>query len=172
MTLPAFATLEEFEARLVGALAEDSDDEERAQAALDDVSALIRVEAGKDWVTDDDPPVLADDIPDIVKTVTIRAALRAYNNPTGTESRTHSLGQFSESESFADSSSDVYLTSSERRLIRLAAGRRAGLGVIPVTRGALETHCGAGDTVYADTLPGPKQIPWASQSQLDALEGL
>jgi hypothetical protein len=139
MTLPAFATLEAFAARLPGGVSDD--DETRARAALDDASTLIRAEAGKDWVTDDEPAVLADDLPDIVVTVCIAAARRAFTNPDGI--RSESL--LSHSVTLADSSADVYLTTAERRMIATAAGRTGGgISTLSTTRGPLET-AGCGD---------------------------
>ena len=75
--LPALSDLEAMGARVVGGI--DADDEPRAQAALDDASALVRYEAGLTWVDASD--VLDDDIPDIVVTITLAVAIRAFLNP-------------------------------------------------------------------------------------------
>lgn len=75
--LPSFATVEQLGVRLPVAL----EDEDRAQAALDDASACVRAEAGKTWTTEADE--LEADIPDIVVVATLRLAARAYSNPRG-----------------------------------------------------------------------------------------
>lgn len=127
--LPAFATIDDLAARLPSDIA--GPDDARAQAALDDASALVRSYAGKSWVTDD---VLDSDVPDIIVTVTVRCALRSFTNPSGVSQE--SAGPFSAS--YANSSSDVYLTAAEKAQVRKAAGR-TGIAPLPTTRGDLET---------------------------------
>lgn len=114
MSLPAFASLEDLASRIPAGIAVA--DEARAQAALDDASALIRLEAGKDWAEGDE---LDPDIPPIVVTVTTAVARRAFVNPDGLTQET--TGPFSVSVSNA--SADIYLTKTERALLRRAAGR-------------------------------------------------
>lgn len=145
MTLPAFAALEQFAARLPGGI--DAADETRAQAALDDASALIRLEAGKTWTTDDE---LDDDVPDIILTVCVAAARRAFNNPDGV--RSESTGSYSVS--LADSSGDVYLTKAERGHVRRAAGR-TGVWALPTTRTTNDT-----DDLYLDVTPPGEPMPY------------
>lgn len=82
--LPSLATIADLEARIGHAIT-DADDQARAQALLDDASALIRFEAGTDFMTLDEPPVL-DVVPDFVVTLTCGAALRGWYNPAGIES--------------------------------------------------------------------------------------
>lgn len=151
--LPAFATIDEFANRLPGGISDD--DSTRAQAALDDASALIRNETGKTWVTDDE---LDADVPDIVVTVTCRAAMRAFVNPTGLVQDT--TGPFSAS--FANASSDVYLTKNEKSDVRRAAGK-SGLWTQCVTRGPIEvrpiTGCGEADE-YVPVDPAGKDMPF------------
>lgn len=125
MTLPAFAAPEDLANRIPNGIT--AGDEPRAQAALDDASALIRAEAGKTWCTDGE---LDDDVPDIVVTITLKSAQRAFTNPDGqTQEQT---GQWMAS--YANASPDVYLTERERTLVRRAAGR-SGVWVQPTTRG-------------------------------------
>lgn len=161
-SLPAFADVADLAARIPGGIKDGDDD--RAQAALDDASALIRAESGTDW---------ASDFPDIVFTVTLRAALRAFTNPGGLQQE--SVQGWSGS--FANSSTDVYLTSNEKRLVRSAAGRNT-LMVQSTTRGPLETRgvCDpyanwsppeptgfvdpATGTEYIDKEPAGAPIPW------------
>lgn len=136
MTLPSFATIDDLAARIPAGIA--GGDDARAQAALDDVSSLIRAHAGKTWVTED---AIDADVPDIVTTVCLRAAQRAFTNPSGVTSE--SAGPFSTS--YANSSSDVYLTAQEKTLVRQAAGK-SSVSVIQTTRGDLETG-GIGDSI-------------------------
>lgn len=85
MTLPSLATIADMEARL-GHLIEDEGERTRAQALLDDASALIRFEANRTWMDDTvDPPVLGV-VPDFVTSLTAQAALRGWYNPAGIES--------------------------------------------------------------------------------------
>lgn len=136
--LPAFATIDDLDARNPAGIAGD---ETRAQAALDDASALIRSAAGKTWVDDDNE--LAN-VPDIVVTICCRAALRSFTNPAGVTQQT--AGPFSAS--YANGSTDVYLTKGERSEVRAAAGK-GGLWTQSTTRGDI-ADCG--DLVtYDDT---------------------
>jgi hypothetical protein len=103
----------------------DQEGTARAQAILEDASALIRAEAGKTW-TDDDPPVA---VPPVIKTVCLSAARRAYLNPDGIES----IGLDGHTASFTTGSPDVYLTKAETRAVRRAAGK-SGLWTLSTTR--------------------------------------
>jgi len=136
MSLPALASLEALAARMPSGIAEG--DEARARAALDDASAIIRAEAGEDWVTDDEPPALDEDnLPDVVVSVCLAAARRAFVNPDGVTAE--SLDGYSTQ--YRNDSADVYLTRHERRLVKGAAGL-GSLGVHRTTRsdyGALDT---------------------------------
>lgn len=118
--LPALVSLDDFALRVGGVAAAD---EERAQACLDDASALIRTETQTTWVDDDG--ALEESIPDAVVTITYAVAIRAFRNPEGV--RSESIGDYSVS--YADGSTAVFLTEGERRMIRRAAGR-GGLGSI------------------------------------------
>lgn len=83
--LPSLATIADMEARL-GHLIVDDAERERAQALLNDASALIRFEANRTWMDDTvDPPVLGA-VPDFVVSLTALAALRGWYNPAGIES--------------------------------------------------------------------------------------
>jgi hypothetical protein len=150
MTLPAFADLDQFADRVPGGISVG--DEARAQAALEDASALIRVHAEKTWVTDG---VLDADVPDIIGTICMLAARRVMENPEALESQTQTLGDATESRAFGANSNDVYLTAAEKAMVRKAAGVRSGLWVMPTTRGYLETKPvmvlnGAPERTYPD----------------------
>ena len=119
-SLPALVSLDDFALRL-GGLAES--DEDRAQACLDDASALVRAEAGgEDWV---DTEGALEAVPDVIVAVCVAAAMRAFRNPEGV--RTESIGTYSVA--YADTSTAVFLTEGERRIIRRAAGI-SGIGSI------------------------------------------
>lgn len=140
MSLPAFASVADLAARTPGGIPDD--DEERAQAVLDDASSKIRAEAGESWVTDgeldfpDDP----DWAEDAIIRITLAVARRALSNPDGVESTT--LGPFSETTSNA--SPDVYLTAAEKRDIAKIVGGTSGLWTLGTTRD---------DSPYAGDLP-------------------
>lgn len=121
--LPPFASLDDLEAR-TGPV----DDVTRAEAALDDASALIRAEAGQTWVTDD---ALDEDVPGILAVVCIAVARRVIENPDGfTEMHVGDTGG-----SLANASNDVYLTANEKRLVRRAAGVSGVMGVVELEMG-------------------------------------
>lgn len=142
MTLPALATLEQLEVRTPGGLTDTS----RAQAALDDASAMVRSIAGKTWTTEGE---LDEDIPGIVTVVTCAAARRVLANPDGLTQE----GIDDYSYSIANASPDVYLTKAERAAIRSAAGR-AGVWTLGTTRTGID------DTQYVDVVGQDEPIPF------------
>lgn len=118
--LPALVSLDDFALRVGGVSASE---EERAQAVLDDASALVRGEAGtEDWV-DDDGALEA--VPDLIAAITVAVAIRAYRNPDGVRSET--IGTYSVA--YADTSTAVFLTEGERRAIRRTVGM-TGIGSV------------------------------------------
>lgn len=116
--LPALATTDALVLRLGVTLAGAELD--RASAVLDDASALIRSEAGVDWV--DEQGQLAG-VPTVVESVALAVAYRAFRNPDGLGQA--SLGDASVSYDRGSGQSAVYLTRDERRSIRRAAGTSA-----------------------------------------------
>ena len=128
MDLPALAAEMDLTIRGV-----DTSNSTRVQAILSDVSGLIHFETGNVWVTDDG--TLAATIPPVVKTVAIKAARRALENPEQIESERIGTGYQA---TYANASPDVYLTPREQALVRRAAGI-SSLGTISTTRGPLET---------------------------------
>ena len=150
------ASLAALEARLGVTLA--GADLDRATAALDDASALIRAEASTDWV--DDEGALAD-VPAIVEAVALAVAYRAFRNPDGVTQT--SLGDASVAYDRGTAQAAVYLTRDERRAIRRAAGTTA-VGAIEL---ASPWSMPANDYAVAvagggDPIPiGP--FPWETQ---------
>lgn len=117
MSLKSLADVEAIELRLgfeKGSL--QGADLARAQAALDDASALVRAEAGKPWL-DEEGDVTA---PAQVVTIVVKAALREFKNPDGFSSE--QMGDYSYR---TDQTGGVYLTEDERRIVRQAAGAGA-----------------------------------------------
>jgi len=145
-SLPALVSLEEFAARLGGIAAAD---EERAQAALDDASALIRSEAGtEDWVDDEGA---LETVPDVVVAVCVAVAGRAFRNPDGL--RSEQIGTYSVT--YGDATTAVYLTAAERRIVRRAAGM--------MSLGSIELESGYAPNIV--TVPvdiGGDPIPWVT----------
>ena len=123
--LPSLASLLQFQVRIPGGISDE--DAPRAEAALEDASALVRAEAGKTWV--DTFGALVADVPDVVVAVTIAAARRAFVNPDMLTAE--SIADYSSS--FAHATTDVYLTKTERNAVRRAAGR-SGLWTLATTR--------------------------------------
>lgn len=121
MSLPPLAGLEDLSARLGLTLESGSPDEARAAAALADASALIRSVAGQTWVDGEDSgAALADDLPDIVVTITLAVAGRAYRNPAGTTQA--AVGDVSVSFGTQPGGGSIFLTREEERQIRRAGG--------------------------------------------------
>src|ERR1041384_3753744 len=120
MAVPALASIADFEARLPGSLADS--DMARAWAALDDASAWIRAEAGEDWLDDDN---VLESVPGAIVAICVAVARMVFDNPGG--ATPESVDGYSYNR--ANASSDVFLTASERRMIRRALGR-SGLGAI------------------------------------------
>ena len=154
MTLPAFASTDDLGVRIPNGIADA--DEPRAQAALDDASALIRAEVGDDkWMTDG---LVDEDLPTIIPTITMRAAYRAFTNPA--EQTQSTTGPFSGSWSNAT----VYLTQNERALVARAAGNVGGLTTLTTTRGPIETlgvtSCWDVADEYLPVEPDGKDIPF------------
>lgn len=95
----------------------------RAQASLEDASALVRAEAGKPWLDAAGTTVTA---PAQVVTIVVKASLREFKNPDGFTSE--QLGDYSYR---TDATGGAYLTEDERRIIRQAAGTSGqGLGTV------------------------------------------
>jgi hypothetical protein len=120
MSLPPFATVQDLEVRLgvvVGSLS--GLDLARAQANLDDASAIIREVANTDWVDVDGVTLTA---PPVVAVVCRTAALRAYNNPNGYTSET--IGDYGYQ--LSQKNTEVYLTDSEALTVRRAADAKTG----------------------------------------------
>ena len=109
------ATVEQLSARL--GITPTGGDAERALAALEDASALIRIEAAVDWIDDSDA---LSDVPSVIEAITLAVAYRAYQNPTGASQT--SLGDASVSYAREGSVGAVYLTRDERKAVRKAAG--------------------------------------------------
>jgi hypothetical protein len=116
--LPPLASVADLSLRLGVTLAGAEAD--RAAAVLDDASALIRGEAGAEWV--DDAEQLAD-VPAVVASVTLAVAYRAFRNPEGFSQT--SLGDAAVSYDRGEGHAAVYLTRDERRAVRRAAGTGA-----------------------------------------------
>lgn len=109
--LPALASVADLEARL-GLDPESLEGAEltRAQAALADASALVRMEARRTWV-DELGAVTA---PDVIVRVVLGAAQRTFTNPDGVIQE--AVGPFSRR--YADGSTGVYLTKAELDIVR------------------------------------------------------
>ena len=149
MALPSLASLEELTRRLGVALNEA--EQERAQAALDDASALIRAEAATTWTDTADPPTLAN-VPAIVESITLSVARRAYENPSAHADKR--VDDISVTYDRRRGEGAVYLTSAERRAVRKAAG------VSGVSTIELEGAWPFDTTVYVPVEGGGDLMPW------------
>lgn len=139
----AYATVEDFELRLGKPLT--GQDRKRAKALLQDASVLIRAVARLDW--NGDPP-------EVVRTIALNVALRAFRNPEGVRQQT--LGDLSMT--FGTVDTGVMLTPEEERLIRLAAGWGQAIDSIQLTTGYNGTT-----TVYVPVEGGGDPLPWLAE---------
>lgn len=150
MALPALVGFEAFAARIAGGVSDA--DRVRAEALLEDASALVRKEAGATWVTGD----AVVDVPEIVVTITVAVAKRAFENPRGAASET--TGPFGVQ--YPDHAGDlVFLTESEQKTLQRLRGG-AGLWTLSTTRG--DPTC---DTEYLVVDPPGQPIPFLSASE-------
>jgi hypothetical protein len=120
VALPPFASYDDLLLRLPEGVTVDED---RAEAAITDASALIHAESAGVWVEDD---AIVDTVPPVALTICCKAAVRALVNPAGATNQT--TGPYS------TTFGDVYLTSKEAALIRGAAGGVGGLWTLGTTR--------------------------------------
>jgi hypothetical protein len=139
------ATIPELEARLGRVLT--GAELERAEALLDDASALVRDVAGKTWIDPDTG--LLEPVPGSIRWVVLRAAERAIRNPQGFSSE--SAGDYSYQRTGVEPG--VYLTEGEEKAIRKATGKK-GLWTQPVTRGDEYLH-----TVWGEDQFGAELFP-------------
>lgn len=153
MPLPPLAQPEELAYRL----GREFTDAElpRVEAALDDVSALVRGEAGRSWV---DPETgLVTGVPDSIRTVVLRVAERLMRNPQGF--RSESAGDYSFQRYDADDAGP-YLTDREIAIIRKALGR-TGLWTQPLERDDLcDTTLWAEDQYGCELFPLTAECDW------------
>jgi hypothetical protein len=116
--LPVLATIAQLETRLglaTGTLA--GLDLDRATAALQDASDLVRAEGHIAWTDSTGTP----EAPPAVVVVVLQVAMRAYNNPNGYASETVAADGATYSYSNNQQALSIYLTADELRTVQLAA---------------------------------------------------
>lgn len=146
---PPLASVEDLEYRLGRVFTVE--ERPRVEALLDDISALVRAEAGVTWID----PVTGQltDVPASVRAVVLRVAERVYRNPQGF--RSESAGDYSYQR--PEAGLGMYLTEAELRIIRRALGR-TGLWTQPTTRGDDEI-C----TLFAEDSYGCELFPLTAE---------
>lgn len=133
MARPALGTIDDLE----DLLDEPIDNPAQAQARLAQASELVRAYAGIDWLNDEQTAV--ENVPGAIPGVVAAIVERASRNPGAVTQDAETVGPFSFTRSFgADAAARIYLTDSDKRIIRHAAGT-SPLGVIGTTRGRMET---------------------------------
>lgn len=152
--LPPLATLEALSERLGIDLDVETPDGARAASALDDASALVRAESGREWLAENGD---LEGVPDIIQSVTLAVAYRAFRNPDGTTQT--SIGDVSVSFTREGVAGAIFLTKAEARAVRKAAGRSSLTSIVLESAQPLS----AADPYYApaqgDPIPlGP--LPW------------
>lgn len=129
MALPPLAIVRDLEDRMRRTFDTD-EDLSWAESVLNEASTLVRAESGKDWLDPDDATsVLA---PDIVKTITVRVAQRAIQNPDGYSSE--SAGDYSYQRNGVGGDGSLFLTEWEKEMLGKVAGK-SKLWTQPLTRG-------------------------------------
>lgn len=118
-------------------------DEARATLILDQASGVVRQAASQTWVTTDDPPELATNVPAVAVTITLTVAARMLANPVGATSQT--AGPFSMG------MAAQFLTEDERETLG-SFRRNGGLWTVSTTRGRLETADVRDDVVFVPTV--------------------
>lgn len=167
MALPPLASVADLANLLHTPLTAPADDA-RAASLLVASSSLVRAESGSPWV-DSNGDLVWDETTDsrlllvqeVLTSVALAAAARAWNNPDGGTSRTETLGPYTETVRYSEDAAGVYLTDDEQRAIaRAVAAYRGsgspGLWTLATTREDVET-----DTVFLATT-------YASNPLLDA----
>lgn len=152
--LPALADLAALSARVPGGI--PAEDEARAQSALEDASALVRDECGRDFVDDEGEL----DAPAAVVRVVLGVARRDFMNPDGARSDTETVGPHSRTMVRPDDQTGLYLTDQERAIChKYRPGAGGGLRTISTTR----ADGPALDTIWVDMPYGerfPLQASW------------
>lgn len=117
----------------------------RAEDCLVEASELIRDEAEKTWLNDAGDAVVS--VPAIVERICLAAAYRGFDNARALSQR--SIGDDSKSwdRTGVEGGAQVYLTATEKRRVRKAAGGSTFQSVTMVSPYS-------GDTVAADYLLG------------------
>ncbi|MGC5078466.1 hypothetical protein [Agrococcus sp. DT81.2] len=126
-------------------------DEKRALLCLRLASSLVRVEVGRDWLTE--TGVLDGAVPDAARMVTLYCASRVYENR---EAQTRgSIDDFDQG--WKVDEAGAYLTASERRMLSgLKRSTTGGLYTVATTRG--ERHAPG---VWVPTDTPNVYFPWA-----------
>ena len=142
MALPALATLEGLDDRGV-----DISDVSRAQAAIDDASALIHHTTNNRWVLDGaiDPAM-----PPVVQTVAYKVIKRSLDD-AGLALQSTTLGPFSETYR-APNVGDLYLSDAEKELLLTSSNTVTGLSSVRLEAPwGFSSNCDDDDPWYQGT---------------------
>lgn len=150
---PPLAAFTQFTARLGRSLV--GEEVTRAEALIEDASAIARGHVGLTWfdVDDDDVEVLT--APDGVAAIVLAAALRVFRNPGGYVSE--STGDWSGSR--AAGATGVEFTEPEVRMLRVLAGQSNVISV-PVERDDIVGGAAVAEWAH-DQFDGDP-IPWVA----------
>lgn len=143
MALPSLAPLSALVARLPNGVPESQ--EARAQAALDDASALVREESRQTWVNEDDEITA----PDALVRIALHVAKRDFLNPDGLAIETETAGPFTRTKTRDRDESGSYLTEEEAEICQRYRVQAQPLWTRETTRGE-DTD----DTLWLDTENG------------------
>lgn len=146
--LPPLSEVSDLEVRLRRTL--EGEEIAAAAAALADASSLARAEGRQDWWTAEGGLT----VPDAVVTVVLAAAKRVFGNPDGLISET--VGPFTRRRS-DESASGVYLTETEKAIVRRFRSTSPGLWTQRTTR--LDPGDEAAGTVFLEDSFGSELLP-------------
>lgn len=156
--LPSFATVNDL-SEWLGETIPEGDDYKRATIALRMASVAVRTETHRTWLNPNvNEPTLADDVPEVVWTVTLLCAARAYDTP---EMLTFSRFSDRVDDGQLDRSvkeAGFGLLASEKKMLAdaLTSRRSSGIGVVHTTRGPVPPM---GDDDCAWWVNGPDVPP-------------
>lgn len=152
MALPPLASVPDLAAWLGETIAPD---DARAAAVLSAASTLVRAYTGQDWI-DADTGELVADVPDAVHAVTLAVAGRAWRRSADdVKNQYEQTGPWQRSFSYGGDGGGLYLTATDKLMLRAYREQQQSIGVLSTTRGDGYLH-----TVYVPVEGTDSVFPW------------
>lgn len=134
-------------------------DDARAGAVLSAASALVRAYTEQEWLSATDPTTV--DVPDAVHAVTLAVAGRAWRRSGDVENTTETAGPFSYTQRFGGDGGGLYLTKTEKMMLRAHRVSQSSISVLSTTRGETDI-----DTVYVPAVGTDSVFPWLTTDDI------